>query len=98
MGSSLSTGNQSSCNGERVSGSCLEIGVCDRIERKRTFSDHVFSLHHLNSMSSRLVFNGKTRNSCIFTQQGRKGINQDAMVVWEVSSSIYSSLNRFGLV
>lgn len=83
MGSSLSTGNQSSCNGERVSGSCLEIGVCDRIERKRTFSDHVFSLHHLNSMSSRLVFNGKTRNSCIFTQQGRKGINQDAMVVWE---------------
>ncbi|KAH9792501.1 putative protein phosphatase 2C 52 [Citrus sinensis] len=27
--------------------------------------------------------NGKSRTSCIFTQQGRKGINQDAMIVWE---------------
>ncbi|XP_038902772.1 probable protein phosphatase 2C 52 [Benincasa hispida] len=87
MGSCLSTGNQDSCkggrNGERVSRSCLGIGVCGRIERKRTFSDHIFSLQLLNSAPNRLVYNGKTRNSCIFTQQGRKGINQDAMVVWE---------------
>ncbi|XP_023534167.1 probable protein phosphatase 2C 52 [Cucurbita pepo subsp. pepo] len=87
MGICLSTGNQCSCNGgangERISGSCLGIRVSGRIERKRTFSDHTFSIQHLNSIPNRLVYNGKTRNSCIFTQQGRKGINQDAMVVWE---------------
>ncbi|KAG7010695.1 putative protein phosphatase 2C 52 [Cucurbita argyrosperma subsp. argyrosperma] len=87
MGSCLSSGNQSSCNGgsngEGVFESCLGNGVCGRIERNRTFSDHVFSLQHLNSVPNRLVYNGKTSNSCIFTQQGRKGINQDAMVVWE---------------
>lgn len=91
MGSCLSTGIQISCNG-RSNGesflSCLGNGGCGQIERKRTFSDHFFSLQHLNSIPNRLVYNGKTRNSCIFTQQGRKGINQDAMVVWEVSSSI----------
>ena len=103
MGICLSTGNQCSCNGgangERISGSCLGIRVSGRIERKRTFSDHTFSIQHLNSIPNRLVYNGKTRNSCIFTQQGRKGINQDAMVVWEVSSSICSCwIVQFGNV
>lgn len=31
----------------------------------------------------RICANGASSNACIFTQQGRKGTNQDAMVVWE---------------
>lgn len=65
--------------------SCLEVGFCGQKRARRTFSDHVISLHHLSSLPSRIFTNGKSRGSCIFTQQGRKGINQDAMVVWEVS-------------
>lgn len=41
------------------------------------------SLHNLVSIPNRIIGNGKSRSSCIFTQQGRKGINQDAMIVWE---------------
>ncbi|KAL1362978.1 hypothetical protein AAHE18_03G118600 [Arachis hypogaea] len=63
--------------------SCLEIGCCVHKKARRTFSDHVISLHHLASLPSRIFTNGKSRASCIFTQQGRKGINQDAMIVWE---------------
>ena len=38
----------------------------------------------------RMCSNGSTSNACVFTQQGRKGINQDAMIVWEVSLIILS--------
>uniref|UniRef100_A0A7N0ZVD4 protein-serine/threonine phosphatase n=1 Tax=Kalanchoe fedtschenkoi TaxID=63787 RepID=A0A7N0ZVD4_KALFE len=41
------------------------------------------ALQDLPSISNRIVSNGKSQSSCIFTQQGRKGINQDAMIVWE---------------
>lgn len=50
---------------------------------RRTFSDHVSAFHHTSSIPNRIFANGKSRSSCIFTQQGRKGINQDAMIVWE---------------
>ncbi|WOH07720.1 hypothetical protein DCAR_0727153 [Daucus carota subsp. sativus] len=83
MGCCVSTSSQSSCssrsNGETVSPSCFGIS-CGR--RKR-FSDHVNMLKHLSSIPNRIFTNGKSRSSCIFTQQGRKGINQDAMIVWE---------------
>lgn len=89
MGSCISTSSRSTCssksNGDMVSPSCLEIGCCGQKRTRRTFSDHVISLHHLPSLPSRIFSNGKSRGSCIFTQQGRKGINQDAMIVWEVS-------------
>ncbi|MCO5577012.1 hypothetical protein L7F22_030834 [Adiantum nelumboides] len=34
-------------------------------------------------MPGRMCLNGSSSNACIFTQQGRKGTNQDAMIVWE---------------
>lgn len=87
MGGCVSTSSQSSSssrsNGETVSPSCFGI-LCGR--RKR-FSDHINMLKHLSSIPNRIFTNGKSRSSCIFTQQGRKGINQDAMIVWEVSFS-----------
>ncbi|KAH7425463.1 hypothetical protein KP509_11G055400 [Ceratopteris richardii] len=38
-------------------------------------------------MPGRMFLNGSSTNACIFTQQGRKGTNQDAMVVWESFAS-----------
>ncbi|OIW06029.1 hypothetical protein TanjilG_11716 [Lupinus angustifolius] len=88
MGCCVSTSNRSTCssrsNEEKVSPSCLEVGCCGKNRAaRRTLSDHVISLHHLPSILGRIFTNGKSQSSCIFTQQGRKGINQDAMVVWE---------------
>ncbi|KAK1389963.1 PPM-type phosphatase domain-containing protein [Heracleum sosnowskyi] len=83
MGCCVSTSSQSSSssrsNGETVSPSCFEISC----GRRKKFSDHVNMLGHLSSISNRIFTNGKSRSSCIFTQQGHKGINQDAMIVWE---------------
>lgn len=87
MGACVSTSSRSTCssrsNGETVTPSCLGIGYCGQKRTRRTFSDHVVTLQHLPSLPNRIFMNGKSRTSCIFTQQGRKGINQDAMIVWE---------------
>lgn len=37
----------------------------------------------LSHLPGRICRNGASSSACIFTQQGRKGTNQDAMVVWE---------------
>ncbi|XP_071696619.1 probable protein phosphatase 2C 52 isoform X2 [Rutidosis leptorrhynchoides] len=50
---------------------------------RKTFSEHVSAFQHTSSIPNRIFANGKSRSSCIYTQQGRKGINQDAMIVWE---------------
>ncbi|XP_010482259.1 PREDICTED: probable protein phosphatase 2C 1 [Camelina sativa] len=62
---------------------CLGMGCCGSKMGKGAFSDRIVSLHNLVSIPNRIIGNGKSRSSCIFTQQGRKGINQDAMIVWE---------------
>lgn len=89
MGGCVSTSSRSTCssrsNGETVPPACLGMGFCRQKRTKRTFSDHVITMHNLPSIPNRIFMNGKSRASCIFTQQGRKGINQDAMIVWEVS-------------
>ncbi|KAK6919014.1 PPM-type phosphatase-like domain [Dillenia turbinata] len=88
MGGCISTSSKSTCssrsNGEMAAPpSCAGIGFCGKKRSKRLFSDHVVTLQHLPSIPNRIFSNGKSRTSCIFTQQGRKGINQDAMIVWE---------------
>jgi serine/threonine protein phosphatase PrpC len=42
----------------------------------------------LAMIPGRMFANGASNNACIFTQQGRKGTNQDAMVVWENFASM----------
>ncbi|GAV81887.1 PP2C domain-containing protein [Cephalotus follicularis] len=87
MGCCVSTSSRSTSssrsNGDTVSPPCLGIGFCGQKRTKKTFSDQVVGLQHLPSVPNRIFTNGKSRTSCIFTQQGRKGINQDAMIVWE---------------
>lgn len=43
------------------------------------------ALHHI---PGRLLANGATSVACLHTQQGKKGTNQDAMIVWEVLTSL----------
>lgn len=87
MGGCASISSRSSVssrsNGETMSPSCLWIDMFRRKRNRRTFSDHVTTLQHLSSVPNRIFANGRSSSSCIFTQQGRKGINQDAMIVWE---------------
>lgn len=57
--------------------------------RNSSFGD--LSLHRI---PGRLFTNGFTDMASLFTQQGKKGTNQDAMIVWEVCSS-FSKLIYF---
>ncbi|KAK8655247.1 hypothetical protein V6N13_107835 [Hibiscus sabdariffa] len=89
MGCCVSTSSQSTCSSgshgepQAVSATCFEIGFRGTKRTSRTISDHVIALQNLPSVPNRIFANGKSQTSCIFTQQGRKGINQDAMIVWE---------------
>lgn len=38
----------------------------------------------LHRIPGRLLGNGATSRACLHTQQGKKGTNQDTMIVWEV--------------
>ena len=38
----------------------------------------------LHQISARVFTNASTTTACLYTQQGKKGTNQDAMLVWEV--------------
>ncbi|KAL0742278.1 hypothetical protein Bca4012_083791 [Brassica carinata] len=71
----------------------LGIGCCVSKRAKRTFSDHILSLQNLPYIPNRIITSGENRSSCIFTQQGRKGINQDAMIVWESFFHVWDTLN-----
>lgn len=39
------------------------------------------------SIPGRMFLNGASQIASLFTQQGKKGTNQDAMIVWEVCLS-----------
>lgn len=40
----------------------------------------------LHRIPGRIFLNGSTEVASLFTQQGKKGTNQDAMIVWEVTT------------
>lgn len=44
-------------------------------------------IDEIQQVVGRLVGNGSSEIACLHTQQGRKGTNQDAMLVWEVCVS-----------
>ncbi|KAI3899380.1 hypothetical protein MKW92_033680 [Papaver armeniacum] len=82
MGGCVSVSSGSN-NGDRVSSSCLNLRSNARRRKKRSLSGRITTLQHLSHIPNRIFTNGKSKTSCIFTQQGRKGVNQDAMLVWE---------------
>ncbi|KAJ4914795.1 putative protein phosphatase 2C 1 [Raphanus sativus] len=78
MGGCLSKSNE-----EPMYRPCLGMGCCGSKMGRRTSSGRIVSLNNLVSIPNRITSNGKSKSSCIFTQQGRKGVNQDSMIVWE---------------
>ncbi|XP_074589163.1 putative protein phosphatase 2C 33 [Curcuma longa] len=46
----------------------------------------------LHGISGRMFLNGASEVASLFTQQGRKGINQDAMIVWENFGSMNDTI------
>ncbi|CAG7908972.1 probable protein phosphatase 2C 1 [Brassica rapa] len=73
----------SKSNEETMYRPCLGMGCCGSKMGRRTSSGRIVSLNNLVSIPNRITSNGKSKSSCIFTQQGRKGVNQDSMIVWE---------------
>ncbi|XP_013585139.1 PREDICTED: probable protein phosphatase 2C 1 [Brassica oleracea var. oleracea] len=73
----------SKSNEEPMFSPCLGLGCCGSKMGRRTSSGRIVSLNNLVSIPNRITSNGKSKSSCIFTQQGRKGVNQDSMIVWE---------------
>ncbi|KAK1292189.1 putative protein phosphatase 2C 66 [Acorus calamus] len=57
-------------------------GVFDRRTR-RGGGGVVVGEDELHRVPGRMFVNGWSEVACLFTQQGRKGTNQDAMLVWE---------------
>lgn len=59
-----------------------------RLRRPRDlYSDG--EINEIQQVVGRLVGNGSSEIACLYTQQGKKGTNQDAMLVWEVRVSLF---------
>lgn len=84
MGSCLSAESRSPLPGSPSAA----LGVRKRKNSKKRFGSRSSSFDykkddHLSKIPGRVFFNGATEVASLYTQQGRKGTNQDAMVVWE---------------
>ncbi|KAL9234867.1 hypothetical protein vseg_009685 [Gypsophila vaccaria] len=84
MGSCLSAESRSPVPGSPSAA----LGVRRRRNSKKRFGSRSSSFdykkdEHLLKIPGRLFFNGSSEIASLFTQQGKKGTNQDAMVVWE---------------
>ena len=67
------------------------LGVRKRKNPKRRLGSRTSSFdsrreEQLHKIPGRMYLNGASDFASLFTQQGKKGTNQDAMIVWEVSS------------
>lgn len=77
----------------RMSTASLSTSTCNNSKKKTkkklaAASDEGELLHQMMiPESGRMVMNGASNVACLYTQQGKKGINQDTMMVWEDFSS-----------
>ncbi|XP_074576426.1 putative protein phosphatase 2C 33 [Curcuma longa] len=87
LASFLSLDEQSSCSS--VVSSSPEKKPPEAPRRKRGSSRREEQLH---GIPGRMFLNGASKVASLFTQQGRKGINQDAMIVWENFGSMNDTI------
>lgn len=66
------------------SGSTKAKSSSRKRQMSRNFSFELKMEMWLHRIPGRMFLNGSTDVASLFTKQGRKGINQDAMIVWEV--------------
>lgn len=50
----------------------------------------------VHRIPGRMFLNGSSEVASLYTQQGKKGMNQDAMIVWEVSSLLCCYIFIYG--
>lgn len=89
MGSCLSAESRSPIPGSPLSPS---VGFRKRKNSKKRLGSRNSSFEYrrdepLHRIPGRMFLNGSSEAASLFTQQGKKGTNQDAMIVWEVRSS-----------
>ncbi|CAI9090876.1 OLC1v1025747C1 [Oldenlandia corymbosa var. corymbosa] len=82
MGSCLSTESRNTLPGSPTT----SVRKSKNLKRRPSFRSS--SLDHkreemLHRIPGRMFLNGSSELASLFTQQGRKGTNQDAMIVWE---------------
>lgn len=79
----------------RMSTASMSTSTCNNSKKKTkkklaAASDEGELLHQMMiPESGRMVMNGASNVACLYTQQGKKGINQDTMMVWEVSAGLF---------
>ncbi|WOL11964.1 putative protein phosphatase 2C 33 isoform X1 [Canna indica] len=83
MGSCLSSDGQSSSSGPSSPSSSPAKRPWKGARRTGPRSSSRREEQQLHKIPGRMFFNGASEVASLFTQQGRKGINQDAMIVWE---------------
>ncbi|KAI4321763.1 hypothetical protein MLD38_035109 [Melastoma candidum] len=54
------------------------------------YEDNDLPINRQVNVAGRMFMNGASNVASLYTQQGKKGTNQDAMVVWEVRCSVLS--------
>ncbi|MQL72617.1 hypothetical protein Taro_004957 [Colocasia esculenta] len=97
MGSCLSSDNQrgSPTSAEAAASRKQRRGVKKRLSRASSGNKSDEQLHRI---PGRMFLNGASSVASLFTQQGRKGINQDAMIVWEVRCSTFVQCFLFNVL
>ncbi|KAJ4915932.1 putative protein phosphatase 2C 6 [Raphanus sativus] len=60
----------------------VERQASGRLQREKDLTSGG-EINEAEQLVGRLVGNGSTESACLYTQQGSKGTNQDAMLVWE---------------
>lgn len=98
MGSCLSAESRSPVPGSPASPA---VGFKKRKNSKKRMGSRNSSFEYrrdepLHRIPGRMILNGSSEVASLFTQQGKKGTNQDAMIVWEVSFSFPLFLDSFG--
>ena len=89
MGPCLSVGCKRAMAGSSVS-SVLKARKLKDSENGLESKDSMFEQQSeeatVHRIPGRMFLNGSSEVASLYTQQGKKGMNQDAMIVWEVSS------------
>lgn len=83
MGSCLSAESRSPLPGSPASPHLANMKRRNSRKKPGSFDYRKEQLHRI---PGRFFLNGSSDVASLFTQQGKKGTNQDAMIVWEVSS------------
>ncbi|KAL9260406.1 putative protein phosphatase 2C 33, partial [Drosera capensis] len=93
MGSCLSSESRTPLPG---SPSAVVLGARKKKGAKRRYGSRGAADYkrdeQLQRVPGRFFFNGATDCASLFTQQGRKGTNQDAMIVWENFASRHGTI------